>query len=257
MAKTDSPLKQPINDVLIALHLLTRLPLPGAHWSNDARPHARAAWAYPLVGLVVGGISAATAWSALAIGLPAMLAAGFAIAAAIVVTGAMHEDGLADCADGFWGGWEPIRRLEIMKDSQIGTYGVLALILVLGLKWAALTSLLASGQVFWLPVIATVSRASMVIVMEKLQNARKSGLSQSTGRPGSTALFWAVLIGSVTALSTGIATGTALVILSALLTIGMITLSRRKIGGQTGDVLGATQCIVETSLLVVLCALVP
>ncbi|MCY4178999.1 MAG: adenosylcobinamide-GDP ribazoletransferase, partial [Litoreibacter sp.] len=77
------------------------------------------------------------------------------------------------------------------------------------------------------------------------------------GRPGSTALFWAVLIGSVTALSTGIATGTALVILSALLTIGMITLSRRKIGGQTGDVLGATQCIVETSLLVVLCALVP
>ncbi len=106
---------------------------------------ALAAWAYPLVGVVVGGLGAVTGALALWLGLPAPLAAGLVLLAMIAVTGALHEDGLADTADGFWGGWDRARRLEIMKDSQIGSYGVIALILSLGLRWSALGVLIAHG----------------------------------------------------------------------------------------------------------------
>jgi hypothetical protein len=135
-------------DVLRALALLTRLPVPGA----DGDRTAASAWAWPFVGLIVGGLSGALAMAALLLGLPPPIAAGLALGAGIVITGALHEDGLADCADGFWGGHDAARRLEIMKDSRIGAYGVIAMILVIGLKWLALSALLDAGAL-WIAVL--------------------------------------------------------------------------------------------------------
>ena len=138
-----------------ALALMTRLPAraPGAR-------RAAAAWAWPLAGALVAGLAGLAAALALWLGLSAAVAAGLALAVQIALTGALHEDGLADCADGFWGGMERARRLEIMHDSRIGTYGVLALVLGLGLRWALLAGLFAAGHVIApLLAAAALSRA--------------------------------------------------------------------------------------------------
>jgi adenosylcobinamide-GDP ribazoletransferase len=109
-------------DLVTAFMLLTRLPLPTTTYSTDAaRSPAQAAWAYPLVGIGVGLIAVAVAWIMQSLGVVSPITALFVVLASIVVTGAMHEDGLADCADGFWGGWDMAYRLKIMKDSQVGT----------------------------------------------------------------------------------------------------------------------------------------
>ena len=106
------------------------------------------------------------------------------MATGVILTGAMHEDGLADSADGLFGGWTVERRLEIMKDSRIGTYGMLALLLSGLARWAALTALIAAGPI-WPVLIAAgaLSRAPMAVMMALMPNARQGGLSASTGRP--------------------------------------------------------------------------
>ncbi|MCX7560888.1 adenosylcobinamide-GDP ribazoletransferase [Sulfitobacter sp. F26204] len=238
-------------DLITAMSLLTRLPLPaGAQTATGARPMAFAAWAYPLVGIVVACLAATVGWAAFAIHLPATVAAMLVLLTGIVVTGAMHEDGLADCADGFWGGWTRTRRLEIMKDSLIGTYGVIALILGLGLKWLAMSALLDSGVLLAaLLASAVISRAAMVGLMFALPNARRSGLSQQTGRPPRGAVMIAGVIGLITLLFlTPAPIGlSVLMITAALFSCGII--AKAKIAGQTGDVLGATQQITEITVL--------
>ncbi|RIK85995.1 MAG: adenosylcobinamide-GDP ribazoletransferase, partial [Hyphomicrobiales bacterium] len=111
----------------------------------DARAFAETQWAAPVAGALVGLGVGAVAWLALALGLPASLAAAFALAAGIAVTGALHEDGLADTADGFGGGRDRDGKLAIMRDSRIGSYGVLALGLSLIARWAALAALAAAS----------------------------------------------------------------------------------------------------------------
>ncbi|MCG7627781.1 adenosylcobinamide-GDP ribazoletransferase [Epibacterium sp. MM17-32] len=240
-------------DAVLALVLLTRLPLPHLPKDSFAR-QSRAVWAFPLAGLVVGGLASVMAMAALAVWPPAV-AAGLALAVQILVTGAMHEDGLADSADGLWGGFDRSRRLEIMKDSQIGTYGVLVLVLSLGLRWLTLSALLAAGMI-WAPVaLAVLSRATMPVLMASLPNARGSGLSQSVGRP----TWGAVLLGGALALLLGLLSLGAPMLLAALVLIpvvaGMRALARAKIGGQTGDILGATQQISEIAAGLTLLAL--
>lgn len=241
-----------LGDIAVALSLLTRLPvrLPDAAYARGAQ----AAWAYPLVGLVLGAGAGLAGW------LASPLGAGFAalvvLAVSMILSGAMHEDGLADCADGFWGGWDRARRLEIMKDSQIGTYGVLALILGVAARWWALEHLIAAGS-FLVPLlaVAVMSRAGMPVLMAWLPNARDVGLSQSVGRPtpqtAGLAVVLALGIGSV---------GLGLDIVLAALIAGAVVLgcgmlARAKIGGQTGDVLGASQQLSEIALLITCVAL--
>ena len=129
MPQTDLPA---LADIPAALRLLTRLPLPGA----GGPPRPSAAWAWPLAGLIVGTLAAGIGIAALPLG--AGIAAACAMGAQAMLTGAMHEDGLADCADGFWGGWTRERRLAIMKDSAIGTYGTMALLITGLIRWSAL-----------------------------------------------------------------------------------------------------------------------
>lgn len=247
--------KTTLNDVLLALSLLTRLPVPQAKWGNTERPAARAAWAYPLAGLIASLPALLCGYACLSLGLPASITALVMIAASIAATGAMHEDGLADCADGFWGGWERARRLEIMKDSAIGTYGVAALIIILGLKWAAITAMLGGGADPWIILLpAVMSRAGMVWVMQALPNARDGGLSRQTGKPGWPATYVALIIGCMAALLAPVPNMVWISLASLLSVCAAAYIARLKIGGQTGDVLGATQSIGETALLVGLAA---
>lgn len=234
-------------DLPAALGLLTRLPVT-VDGTRAMDRGAASAWAYPLVGVVLGVILAAATSVMLWIGIPSGIAAGLVLAGAVIMTGAMHEDGLADSADGLWGGWDKARRLAIMKDSHIGVYGVCAVGLSLLLRWLALVVIVSMGA-YWVAFIAAgaVSRAAMVVLMAILPNARDGGLSRSVGRPSSAAVWLAVAIAIGVALLCGypwiIVTATV-----AALCCGAI--ARAKIGGQTGDILGATQQVTEIVALI-------
>lgn len=234
-----------LKDIATALALLSRLPVQ-AKFDRTAQ----ASWAYPLVGTVVAILGALAAGISMIFGVSAPMAAGIYLAVTIVVTGAMHEDGLADVADGFWGGWERDQRLAIMKDSQIGTYGTLALILGLIARWAALWLLIESDAwVFALIAIETLSRAFMPVLMHLLPNARTEGLSQSQGRPSRhTAALGLSIAALLSLLALGL-TALPMILLGGLATFGMMQLAKAKIGGQTGDVLGATQQITAIIML--------
>ena len=247
MSKPDTPLVR-MADIPAAIGLLSRLPV---HTDNNRG--AASAWAFPLVGLIIGSISAATGWVLLAAGLPASLTAGLTLAFMIITTGAMHEDGLADAVDGLWGGWDKTRRLEIMKDSHIGTYGVIALIFSLILRWVALTAITEAGLLsITLIAIATLSRAPMVAMMALMPNARGSGLSASVGRVGTRTAVLALGIGiSVTIMLLGWSSIKALIV-TLVASIFCAQIAIRKIGGQTGDILGATQQITEIATLLAL-----
>lgn len=244
------PAARLLTEAATALALLTRLPFVARR--ADFERGAAAVWAYPLAGLAAALIAGGLATLALALGLPAALAALASLAALVVTTGAMHEDGLADTADGFWGGWEPARRLEIMRDSHIGSYGVIALVLSLAARWAALTALFAAGAVF-APLIAAamVSRAAMPAMMAFLPHARRDGLSHAQGRARGERAAVAGAIGLAAALLCG-ALGAALV--AALAALMVMQIARAKINGHTGDTLGAVQQIGEIAVLMTLCA---
>lgn len=239
-------------DIRTALTLLTRLPISAGAPSPRM---AEAAWAFPLAGLVLALLAGLITSIALWLGLSPALSAVLLLATLTVTTGAMHEDGLADTADGFWGGWDREKRLAIMKDSHIGTYGVLALILSFAARWAALTVLISQGN--WLgPLIATacLSRAAMPVLMHALPNARETGLSHHAGRPGRDTVLLGIACAGLIAL---LCTGATVITLAAIaaLTVALVgSVARAKIGGQTGDVLGAAQQITEITLLAALAA---
>lgn len=249
-------MKKPIAlrmDIPLAFCLLTRLPMPTL--PKDAfHAGARAVWAYGLVGAVLGAGAGIAGLLGLLLGLPADIAAGVVVACLALSTGAMHEDGLSDMFDGFWGGTTVERRLEIMRDSQIGTYGTLALLVVTGLRWMAYAALLPLG-IGAVLAGAALSRAVMPIVMRALPHARADGLSRSVGRPERAPVLVGVLATTllVFALLGPLAVaGLAAALLAAL---AVLALAKRKIGGQTGDVIGATQQIAELSVLCTLVAL--
>lgn len=243
-------------DLSAALGLLTRLPIP-VDGEKAAARGARGAWAWPLAGAVVAGIAGAVGWTALMLGMPPGLAAGLVLAAQAMATGALHEDGLADTADGLWGGWDRARRLEIMRDSRIGSYGVVALILSFGLRWGALSVLMAGPGWGWAVLAAGMaSRAGMVALMAALPPASPGGLSASSGQPPFAALWRAGVLGAVACLPMAGAGGLWAVggVVLALGALGAT--ARAKIGGQTGDILGAGQQLGEIAVLLALVAAV-
>lgn len=241
-----------LSDVRGALGLLTRLPLPQ---SGPAPRGAQAAWAWPIAGAIIGALAGMAALLAIGLGVSPLVAAATTIAAQAMLTGAMHEDGLADTADGLWGGWDKTRRLEIMKDSHIGSYGVLALILVTLARWSALASLLASGSPFAAIVaVACLSRAPMAVLMCWLPNARSGGLSKAVGRPHVKTAATAVCIAVVLCFVLVGWQSIGMLIAVAVFSLGLGLVARAKIGGQTGDILGASQQLAEAAALCALAA---
>jgi len=242
-------------DLAAALGLLTRLPVP-VDGARAAARGAGAAWAWPLAGVAVAVLAALAAWLALVLGVPAGAAAGLALAVQVGATGAMHEDGIADSLDGLWGGATPGRRLEIMKDSRIGSFGVLGLVLSLLLRWSALAALLAApGWAAALVAVAALSRAGMAALAAALPFARPGGLSAGVGRPGGATVTLGLGIALALALLLTGAAGLAAALAMALGLALWGGIARAKIGGQTGDILGAGQQVAEIAGLLALAAL--
>ncbi len=239
------------SDLALALGLLTRLPVP----VRDTARGARAAWAWPLAGAVLAGLAALGGGAALALGLPAPVAGLVALGALVMLGGGLHEDGLADSADGLWGGWTQERRLDIMRDSRIGSYGVIALVLGLGLRGVALALIFAGGALAGaaaLVIAAMVSRAAMAGVMAALPHARADGLARAQGRPPRTAVLLAAALALAVALALAGVAGLIAAGAAALGALIVARLARARIGGQTGDILGAAQQVAEIAALLCL-----
>ena len=255
-----------VSDFLACLRFYSRLPVPV--FAFEPAPHAMLDFArsirmLPLAGLVIalpGALVLMVAGSF----LPPEIAAGLALAALVATTGAFHEDGLADTADGFGGGSTIERKLEIMRDSRIGTYGGVALVLSLLLRWAALASLL---HYFGPPLLAAaivlggagLTRWLALLPLVLLPPARKDGAAWAAARPEIRSFAVAGILAIAAALLPYAAgQGFGRVVVAGLLAAagsGLVSwLAHRQIGGQTGDVAGAAQQVAEITWLLVFCA---
>jgi adenosylcobinamide-GDP ribazoletransferase len=243
-------------DLKISVLFCTRLPL--AHAAPiESHDVARASWAFPIVGALLGGASALVYWSAAQLGLPPAPAAALAVTTTLLATGCLHEDGLADTADGLGGGRDRAHKLEIMRDSRLGTYGASALAMSLLLRWSALTAIGNPASVALALIAAhAAARATLPAVMRIVPPARPDGLSARVGRPPSESAATAGVLGTIVLwLALGPAAtmiGVALLVLAAVL---MAWMSERQIGGLTGDVLGALEQVNEMVILLTATAL--
>jgi adenosylcobinamide-GDP ribazoletransferase len=245
-------LRDIIADLRIAASFVTIVPVAPSKPAGDGAI-ARATWALPVAGLPVGLAGAAAYAVASKLGLTPGPSALLALAATVLVTGALHEDGLADTADGLGGGRTRERKLEIMRDSRIGTYGVCALILSFGLRWSALVAIANP----WLVALAlaaahAAARAGVPAFMSLVPPARPDGLSASAGSPPGRSVAIAFGLGTL-CLALTLGPGKALVSLILLSLAGLILarLAIRQIGGQTGDILGAYEQTGEILILLV------
>ena len=257
-----------IGEFSASIHFLTRLPLPrheAAGAPGSATPAAagaagtsgtnlaQAAWAFPIAGFVVGLIGAITYAVADELVLAPWPAAALTLVAALLVTGALHEDGLADTADGFGGGDTRERKLAIMRDSRIGTYGVCALIISLLVRAGAIASLGAPVLVAPALLAAHVgARAALPWVMFLLPTARSDGLSFAAGQPSGTGVAIAGALGFLALLfCLGLAHALVALVMLAIVVAIVCRLASREIGGHTGDVLGTVEQVCEIVILLV------
>ena len=235
-----------ISDFWRALALLSRVPVMGI---DDFRATliARSVWSWPLVGLLLAGFAVLPAMLVYELTGNILIFAIVALAAMVLLTGCMHEDGMADCADGFGGGFERARKLEIMRDSHIGTYGVVVLILCFGLRLVLLSAAGNAGQAVTLfLILAVTSRAAMPVVMHILPPARDNGLGKGAGHPKLIAVGIGVAIAAVVSVILSGVIATAVIAAGAMLAIALVVaVAKWQIGGQTGDVLGAAQLTTE------------
>lgn len=233
----------------VATAFFTRIPVTTP--ACRAERLADAAWAFPLVGAGIGGVAAFVFLLVQLLGLGDWPAAILAVLATVVLTGALHEDGIADTADGLIGGHDRDQRLAIMRDSRHGTFGVVAIVLSVLLRAAALAEI---GEAVYvgLALIAAhaASRSALPVAMLALGPARADGLGAAAGRPRTPLAIVALAIGLLVTLAAlgptrgAIAFGLAG---AAVFTMGM--LAHRRIGGYTGDVLGAFQQLGEIAML--------
>ena len=236
-------------DFAVATAFFTRIPVatPAGH----VEPLADASWAFPLVGAGIGGVAALAFLLAQLLGLGDWPAAVLAVLAGIVLTGALHEDGLADTADGLIGGQDRDQRLAIMRDSRHGTFGVVAIVLSVLLRAAALAEI---GEPIYagLALIAAhaASRAALPCAMLVMAPARAEGLGAAAGRPSMSLVLVALAIGLLVSLAAlGPARGLVAIGFAGAAMFALGVLAYRRIGGYTGDILGAFQQIGEIVML--------
>ena len=244
-----------IADLRRAAQLLTRIPLPGDAGPPEPGALARALRVFPLVGALLGLAGALVLAATHLLGLPQPAGPLLALAAVMLLTGALHEDGLADTADGFGVRRSPAERLAIMRDSRIGTFGVLALGMMLAIKVAALAAMppwLAGAA---LVATAAASRSVFPVLAIALPPARSDGLGAGMGRPSGATMAIAIGLGVAALLAAvGPARATAALAAATAAVLVLGWLARRQVGGYTGDVLGATQQTTETVMLLAIAA---
>ncbi|MCY4006940.1 MAG: adenosylcobinamide-GDP ribazoletransferase [Rhodobacteraceae bacterium] len=243
-----------LDDLATATSLLTRFPITTAHHGDNL---GESAWAWPVVGAIVGLLTGLIVWQLHNVGIGSSAAVVLGLMATILMTGCLHEDGLADTVDGFWGADNPKRRLEIMNDSGIGAFGACAIVLILMARFTATVQIMETlSPIAVLVASGAVSRAVMPVSLHVFPLARKDGLARLCGRTdldvvsisAAIALFltimvlgWSSIVAIITAALAGFAVG---------------VLSQRKIGGISGDTLGCTQQVSETIFLLTLVMIV-
>jgi len=243
-------------DTLTALAFFSRVPVRPQPTSFDLR---RIAGAWPVAGALLALVPAALLLVGAGMRLPPIVSALIALATMAFLTGAMHEDGLADTADGFGGGATRQRKLEIMRDSRLGTYGALALLFAVLLKAASLG---AVGMSPWRAALAIVcaaalSRALALWHWSVTMPARPDGMAASAGRPDADAVVTGAIAGAAAGLLLLIAFQFAALFAILLAAVALRLFSRfteRQIGGHTGDTIGAAQQLTEALLLAGLAA---
>ena len=247
---TDTPSLKPalISDISAAFSLLTHLPIPVDHELAGKRA-AYATWAYPLVGASLGLLAGLIGCTLYWFGAPSHIAALVSLISLVIFSGGLHEDGLADCADGFGGAYEKNHRLEIMKDSRIGAFGAIALILLLIGRTETMGALISNAFIPALIAVGATSRLTMVLAMYAMTNARGSGLASTVGKPPETSLIIAII---TTLLLCFLMIGWSGIFVFGWAIIAasvMGFIAYRSIGGYTGDVLGAMQQCAELAAL--------
>jgi adenosylcobinamide-GDP ribazoletransferase len=242
-----------IDDLRLATALLTRVPMPHRDRAMPAGL-GRAQRVFPLVGAMIGVVVGLVDLSLLAIGVPALAAAALALGVSAALTGALHEDGLADVGDGF-GGRDQAAKLSIMRDSRLGTYGAIVLLVSFSARMSALASLPAAIVVPGLVVAHAFGRAAIPVLAASMPFARNDGLGKSAGRPEAASAITAILIAVMIALLC-LPAKQALLALAVTVTAAaaVAVLAWRQIGGVTGDVFGATEQVAETAVLILLAA---
>ena len=241
----NNPLKQIINEILAAVSFLTRCPVPKSIDYNEKIVAVASRW-FGLVGLLIGMVGAGI-YSALSQFLPTELTAVVTLVLLIRFTGAFHEDGLADLADGFGGGWDKDRKLAIMKDSQIGAYGVLALIASFAIKLMALQSLSTALAILAIITAHAASRGLSGLIPVFLFYVRigENKTPQKSASMNKTTVLLLTLFGLAPLIFLPIKLTVALAVIWALSFAYMVRIMKNNIGGYTGDTLGATQQVIE------------
>ena len=243
----------------IALQFFTRMPIPRWVGFEPSWLHQSSRY-FPLVGCVVAAIAAAV-YAAAALILPAPVAAVLSTAASIYITGAFHEDGFADTCDGFGGGLTPERVLEIMKDSRVGAYGAIGIACMLGLKCTTLAMLPPASAIAALFLAHPLSRLAATSLIWRMEYARAEGKAkpmaqQMSGREFGIAALTALLPAALLAISGAVSLTMigASLLAAALATIWFARLFQRRIGGYTGDCLGAVQQLAEVAIYLTILA---
>jgi adenosylcobinamide-GDP ribazoletransferase len=241
-----------------AIRFFTRLPVPG--WvGHSAEALNRSARYFPAVGLLVGGIGALVYLGA-ALLWPQPVAVLLSMAATIYATGAFHEDGLSDTVDGIGGGWDKLRILEIMKDSRVGSYGVVAMVLALLGKFTLLSSLDAALVPFALLAGHALSRFCSTLLLATMDYVREDLLAKA--KPLATRLTTGEMLVAAFFALIGLALlplekAFAGCLLAAIATFWLAARFKRWLGGYTGDCLGATQQVSEVAFYLGLLASFP
>lgn len=249
------PSRTLLADLLMGLRFYSRLPTGSS--PHESPTLNRMAPALPFVSVIIGLVPALILSICTLAGAPPLFAAGLAIAASALVTGAMAEDAIADAADGLFGGRTPERRLEILKDSRHGTFGVTALVLFILLRVAGFGAIAESNAyaagAFWLG-ITLLARSGALWLPYRLGPARTDGAAAAAGQinlvnlsagAGFAVLIGLLLIGPFTSFLTYLIT---LCVLAAI-TYGWTRLCKQLVGGQTGDLIGALQALLEIAAL--------
>lgn len=249
-------LRQELRYLFCALGYFTRVPIPAwvGYQADDLNHAARY---FPLIGLLVGGAAAAALWLAQGL-LPLRVAIVLSMLASVLLTGAFHEDGLADSVDGLWGGYQRADVLRIMHDSRIGSFGAIALLLAFLLKLELLAALPAAQLPALLIAAHAASRWLAISLLASLSYARPEGKA----KPLATQLGWpmvalAGLWGGLPLALAGWRSAAFSLLALLLLRQGLCRYYRRRLGGYTGDLLGMAQQLAELLLYAVFLAAAP
>jgi adenosylcobinamide-GDP ribazoletransferase len=235
-----------LRDLRVALGFFTRLPARAPDL-----PVAQAAAAFSLIGGLIGLAATLGYGLGLWIGLSSLMSAVLAVTATALLTGALHEDGLADFADMLGVRGDRQRKLTVMRDSTIGSYGTLALVLISLMKVAAISELAIPGQVAGALISAhALGRGVLPLIMRSYPMARRDGLAVHAGKPPANRVWISLALAMIIAAAVG-GPGAALVSCFSALVVGFIIaqIASRQIGGYTGDVLGAAEQLVEVTVL--------